>query len=81
MKYGQYDTAITPKDKSGLFDHSTQFGVWSDEVKRRLVWIHFSIIFYTIWSIVFLWLYNDFTKTLTDEMQNRKDITNMHVTV
>ncbi|XP_052076505.1 uncharacterized protein LOC127714490 isoform X1 [Mytilus californianus] len=35
MKYGQYETAVTPKDKSGLFDHSTTFGVWIDEVKRR----------------------------------------------
>ncbi|CAG2214809.1 unnamed protein product [Mytilus edulis] len=37
MKYGQYDTAITPKDKSGLFDHSTPFGVWSDENSRDVI--------------------------------------------
>ncbi|CAC5417654.1 unnamed protein product [Mytilus coruscus] len=32
---GQNAIAVTPKNKSGLFDHSAKLGVWSNEVKKR----------------------------------------------
>ncbi|VDI82711.1 Hypothetical predicted protein [Mytilus galloprovincialis] len=35
LKSGETETDVIPKDANGLFKHSTKFGVWSDEVKRR----------------------------------------------
>ncbi|VDI82709.1 Hypothetical predicted protein, partial [Mytilus galloprovincialis] len=35
LKSGETETDVIPKDENGLFKHSTKFGVWSDEVKRR----------------------------------------------